>query len=318
MMGAMSKPAFAVAALLTLLASAGLDAQDSPHLHSLAEMARAVSAGEAARYASLYARDAVITIHGGDTLKGRKAIEDYEVALLREFPRTRLAFDDVWLAGPRAVVRYGVNGTTTSGQPMGHEGLLFYRFDPAGLIAEEHRYLDSFTPMAQLGAFGPGPRRPPPALPAAAKPHAARRPEADDANVARVKSSLAALDGGDREALRASLSEDAIVDDMTEIGPISGQRAIATWVQGRAAALTGVTAEVTTALAAEGFVLLEGVVRGTFKGPLARLAVSDHPFEVHRAAIAEVRGGRVRHLSIYWNVKELAQAVGQWPPPPPK
>jgi uncharacterized protein (TIGR02246 family) len=314
-MGAMPMPpTLAAAAVLTLLATAGLEAQDGAPVRALTEMARAVSAGEAARYARLYARDAVITIHGGDTLKGRQAIEDYEVALLREFPGTRLAFYDVWQDGPLAVARYGVNGATAGGQAMGHEGLLFYRFDPTGLIAEEHRYLDSFTPMAQLGALGPGPRRAPPSLPAAPKAHAARGSKAEKANVDLVKTSLAALDTGDREAVRASLAEDAIVDDMTEIGAASGRRAIAAWMDRRAAALTGVTSDVTTSLAAGDFVLVEGIVRGTFKGPLGRLSVSGRPFEIHRAAIAEVQGGKLLRLSTYWNLKELAQAVGQWPP----
>ena len=31
---------------------------------------------------------------------------------------------------------------------------MFYRFDPTGLIVEERRYLDSLTPMAQLGLLG--------------------------------------------------------------------------------------------------------------------------------------------------------------------
>ena len=319
MMVAMSRPkALAAAAVLSLSVSGELRAQDGPHLRALAEMARAVSAGEAARYARLYAKDAVIAIHGGETLKGRQGIEDYEVALLREFPGTRLAFYDVWLAGPRAVVRYGVNGTTRTGQAMGHEGLLFYRFGPSRLIVEEHRYLDSLTPMAQLGALGPGPHRAPPALPAATRAHRAKGSPAEAANVARVKACLAALDGGNREAFLASLAGEATVDDMAEIGPASGTRDIAAWMDKRSAALHGVTSEVTSSLGAGDFVLLEAVVRGTFKGPLGRLSPSDRPFTVHRAVIAELKDGKPIRLSLYWNGKELAQAVGQWPPTPPR
>jgi uncharacterized protein (TIGR02246 family) len=318
MMGAMSRPeALAVATVLSLLVSGRLQAQDGPHLRALHEMARAVSAGEAARYARLYASDAVITIHGGETLKGRQAIEDYEVALLREYPGTRLAFYDVWLSGPRAVVRYGVNGTMRTGQTMGHEGLLFYRFGPSGLIVEEHRYLDTLTPMAQLGALGPGPHRAPPALPSATTAHEAKGSPAEAANVARVNACLNALDGGNREAFLASLAGEATVDDMAEIGPASGRREIAAWMDRRRAALRGVTSEVTSSLGAGDFVLLEAVVRGTLEGPLGRLSPSERPFTVHRAVIAELNDGKVIRLSLYGNGKELAQAVGQRPPKPP-
>jgi uncharacterized protein (TIGR02246 family) len=140
---------------------------DELQLATLGAMVRAVNAGDAHAYAMVYATDAVITIHGGDALKGRAAIEAYEVGLLHEFPGARLGFHDVWLKGSSAVVHYAVNGRTPGGQAMGHDGLLFYRFLPSGKVAEERRYLDSLTPMAQLGALGPVPARVVPAVPAA-------------------------------------------------------------------------------------------------------------------------------------------------------
>jgi hypothetical protein len=53
---------------------------------ALTEMVNAVNVGDAKRYAGLYAQDAVITIYGSGELKGRGAIEQHEVELLREFP----------------------------------------------------------------------------------------------------------------------------------------------------------------------------------------------------------------------------------------
>jgi uncharacterized protein (TIGR02246 family) len=130
---------------------------------ALWETLRAVNAGEAAAYALVYAEDAVITIHGTGVLSGRAAIEAYEASLLREFPGVRLAFYDFWQDGLAVVVHYGVNGRTPGGQAMGHEGLLFYRFDPSGLVKEERRYLDSATHGPARPA-GPSPRaRCPPA-----------------------------------------------------------------------------------------------------------------------------------------------------------
>jgi hypothetical protein len=58
---------------------------------------------------------------------------------------------------------------------MGHEGLLFYRLHPSGLIEEERRYLDSLTPMAQLGLLGALPARPLPTLPTEMKADLDRR-----------------------------------------------------------------------------------------------------------------------------------------------
>jgi ketosteroid isomerase-like protein len=133
--------------ILTAAAVPCVTMQDQ-NVRALREMIESVNAGDAKRYAQLYAGDAVITIHGTGQLKGRDAIEQYEVELMREFPGARLAFYDVWQKAAMAVVHYGVNGSTRGGQAMGHEGLLFFRFDRAGVIEEEHRYLDSLTPMA--------------------------------------------------------------------------------------------------------------------------------------------------------------------------
>ena len=63
---------------------------------------------------------------------------------------------------------------------------------------------------------------------------------------------------------------------------------------------------------------LETVVRGRVKRPLGRLVPSDRPFAVHRATIVQVKDGKITRLTVFMNSKELAQAVGQWPPPAAK
>jgi ketosteroid isomerase-like protein len=283
---------------------------------ALTQMMQAVNAGDAARYARLYAEDAVITIHGGGALQGRAAIEKYEVELLREFPGTRLAFYDLWQQGPVAVVHYGVNGKTAGGQAMGHEGLLFYHFAPGGLIKEELRYLDSLTPMAQLGALGPGPVRALPALPAQMKSHAAQGSPEEAANVALVRAAFAALDAKKPAEFLAKIAADAVVDEMIEAQPSSGRAGVTGWYERWTSAVPDARTEIHTILGAGDAVLVEAVVRGTLKGALGRLQAADKPFQAHRAAIVEVRGGRIVRLTAFMNGKELAQAVGQWPPRP--
>jgi hypothetical protein len=186
---------------------------------ALFEMIRAVNAGEAAAYAGVYAEDAVITIHGTGVLSGRAAIEAHEVSLLREFPGTQLAFYDFWQDGLAVVVHYGVNGRTPGGQAMGHEGLLFYRFDPSGLVKEERRYLDSATPMAQLGLLGSSPARPLPTLPAMVQAHIKGTSPREGGNAALVRSTFAALDAPDEAAFLGAFAEDGVLDDLSEPSP---------------------------------------------------------------------------------------------------
>ncbi|HEX9708870.1 MAG TPA: nuclear transport factor 2 family protein [Candidatus Thermoplasmatota archaeon] len=281
----------------------------------LSEMMDAVNAGDADRYARLYAPDAVLTIYGSRALTGRPAIEAHERTLLREFPGARLGFYAVWEKGPVAVVHYAVQGRTPAGGSMGHEGLLFYRFRPSGLIEEERRYLDGLTPMAQLGLIGPTPARPLPTLPNTMEAQVAKGSAIEDDNVARVRATFAALDAKDAAAFLSGLSEDAVLDDMIEPRPYRGQGQVKAWFETWTHAVPDARSEIATIIGAGDSVLVETVLRGTLKGPLGRLAPSDREFAVHRAVVVRLAGGKLTRITVFMNGRELAQAVGQWPLP---
>jgi steroid delta-isomerase-like uncharacterized protein/uncharacterized protein (TIGR02246 family) len=281
---------------------------------ALTEMMDAVNAGDAARYARVYAPDAVITIHGGDVLKGRIAIEEYERGLLREFPGARLVFHAVWQKGPLAVVHYAVTGRTPGGQSMGHEGLLFYRFQTSGLVEDERRYLDSLTPMAQLGALGPVPVRALPALPGRLQAVAAEGSPREARNADLVKATLSALDSGKEAAFLAGFAEEAALDDMTQARPVAGRANVKAWFDGWRSALPDARSQVTTLLGAGEHVLAETVVRGTLAGPLGRVSATGREVVLHRAVLARIEDGKIARLSLFMNGRELAQAAGQWPP----
>jgi uncharacterized protein (TIGR02246 family) len=284
-------------------------------LAALREMVRAVNAGDAKAYARVYAPDAAITIYGGGVLQGREAIEQYEAGLLRDFPEVRLAFPEVWQKGPLAVVHYVVAGRTPNGQAMGHEGLLFYRFLPSGLIAEERRYLDSLTPMAQLSAKARLTRAVP-TMPSNRRTIVATGSAEEDRNVALVRELVAPRSASSDADLLSRLSEDAVLDEMIEPEPLAGQPAIRARLEAWRAAVPDLRAEIASILGAGDFVLVETVVRGMLTAPLGELSPSATPFAVHRAAVFEVKDGRIVRVVLFMNGKELAEAVGQWPPRP--
>jgi steroid delta-isomerase-like uncharacterized protein len=290
--------------------------EDKEPAATLAEMVRAVNAGDARAYASLYAPDAVLTIQGGDVLTGRQAIEDYEAGLLREFPGARLGFRTIWQQESLVVVHYAVSGQTTDGRKMGHEGLLFYRFLQSGLIFEERRYLDSLTPMAQLGALGAVPARPVPAVPARPKVVTVEG-ELDERglqNAAMAKASLAALDPSGHAAFLSAVADDVVVDELVEPRPFVGKDGVRAWLDRWTRAVSGAKSELALILIAGDTVVLETVLSGTLNGPLGPVSASGKPFTVHRAAIVETKNGKVARITAFMNGKELAQAVGQWPP----
>jgi ketosteroid isomerase-like protein len=318
------RPALAMTVMVAIAGAGGLASAGGPaarmdelQIDALAKMARAVNAGDAHGYAMIYAPDAVITIQGGDALQGRAAIEAYEVGLLREYPGARLGFGSVWQKGMTAVVRYAVSGSAPGGKTMGHEGLLFYRFLPSGKIAEERRYLDSLTPMAQLGVLGAVPPRALPAIPDKPKGHVAASAVAtrmETLNVARVRATMAALDAKDEAAFLSAFADDVVLDEMIEPQAIAGMPAVKAWFQSRTAAVADGKTEIMTALGVGDAVLVEAVARGTLNGRLGPVSAAGKPFTVHQAAIVQLREGRIGRITTFMNGKELAQAVGRWPP----
>ena len=213
-----------------------------------------------------------------------------------------------------AVVHYAVNGRTPRGQSMGHEGLLFYRFDSSGLIKEERRYMDSLTPMAQMGMLGALPTRPVPTLPTEMKVYVASGSRNENENVAIVTASFASLDSRDEPSFLSGVAEDAVLDELILPQPFIGRQNVKAWFETWTGAVPDASSEITTILGIRDFVLVETLVRGTLKGPLGPLSSSSKRFAVHRAEIVQVKDGKLTRISNFMNGRELAEAVGQWPP----
>ena len=278
------------------------EASAQGHQGLLAEMVDAVNQRDAGRYARVYADDAVITIFGSVELRGRKAIEQHELELLKQFPVAHLAFLSIWESRGSVAAHYGVTGRTNTGQEMGHEGLLFFRFNASGLIAEEHRYLDSLTPMAQLGApVGILPVRSKPALPAKANLHISSSAE-EQKNIVLVRSLVSGALADRHPALLAAASSDATVDDFIFPLPLTTSAWLQTWIT----AVPDATTSIANIFSAGDFVLVEAIVRGTVRGALGTLRPSGQHLELHRAFVIEVKNGRIPRIWTALNGKELA------------
>jgi ketosteroid isomerase-like protein len=283
-------------------------------LQAFATMTSAVNAGDAGRYASVYAANAVITIHGGGMLTGRDAIERYELDLLREFPSTRFAIYSVWLDGLTAVVHYGVNSPAPGNRTTGHEGLLFYRFLPSGLIAEERRYLDSMTPMAQMGMFGTAPVRQVPVLPRSEKTQTATHSDEERRNVEIVAQSFEALNQRNSVGFLAEAADNVVLDELIDPAPIRGLEPVKLALDSRLEGITQTTTEIASIMGAGDAVLAEIVLRGRLNGRFGRTSASNHPFMVHRAFVVLLEAGKIKRVTAFMNGRELAESVGQWPP----
>jgi len=280
---------------------------------ALIQMTEAVNAGDAHGYAAVYAEDARIVILGGNVLEGRKAIEQYEIELLRQFPGVRLALYSHWQKGDEAVVHYGVTAPVPGGRTMGHEGLLFYRFHGSGLIAEERRYNDSLTPMAQMGMLGPTRPRSVPILPAETAVHQARSTPEEERNSGLVRAMLEAIDSADEAAFLSRLADDVVIDELILPDPFVGKSAARDWFMMWTCAASEAATTITTMMGAGDFVLLETTSDFKLKGSLGPVAPSNGSVSVHRAGIFQMKDERLVRASFFMNGRELAEAAGQWP-----
>ena len=287
-------------------------AQMAPQHAALITMRDAVNRGEAGRYAAVYSPSASIVIYGTAELSGRAAIAKHEVDLLAQFPGARFELYEVWHAGRQVAAHYAVNAPTPSKQVMGHEGLLFFTFNAAGEIEREHRYQDSLTPMAQLGALSNAPRRPIPVLESTWRSHDAGG-AAGPGHVAAARHLLAALHRGQRGEVMAALSAAATIDELMLSEPFTGAGGAERWLEA-IGAFADSTFDIATIYGAGQHVLIEGVLHARIDRPFGLIKPSAQRISVHRAlAIEFEHGGRVRGIKAFMNGKELAEAAGQWP-----
>jgi len=233
---------------------------------------------------------------------------------LQQFPGTTLAFQTIWEKDSIAVVHYGVSGKTPGGQAMGHEGLLFYEFDSAGLVSSEHRYLDSLTPIGQLGALGKISVRPPPGLKQSMTVLEAENSKEEASNQVIVAKTLNGLNAKNEAAFLSNFADNAEIDELICPQTFADKQGAESWFEMWSGAAEART-EAQSMLAAKEFVLVEAKMGGALKGPLGPLAApsSATDFVVHRAAIFQIRDGKIVRLAFFMNGKELAQSVGQWP-----
>jgi ketosteroid isomerase-like protein len=104
-----------------------------------------------------------------------------------------------------------------------------------------------------------------------------------------------------------------VLDDLIFPQPFIGNSNIKTWFDIWKAAIPDARSEITTILPVANHVLVENVVRGSLKGAFGRLAASNKPLLLHRAAVFETNAGKIARVRSFMNGKELAVAAGQWP-----
>ncbi|HYH76970.1 MAG TPA: nuclear transport factor 2 family protein [Arthrobacter sp.] len=135
----------------------------SPLTSAFIAAVEAVNAHDAKAFAATYAADAVV--HDPlypQPLKGRDAIEQDMVEVLRAFPDARFTVGPLLQDGETVAGEYTLRGThlgplaspdgeiPATGNAVNNNGAVFSRFNAAGEVTEEHRYYDVAGLIAQI------------------------------------------------------------------------------------------------------------------------------------------------------------------------
>ncbi|MFD0045521.1 ester cyclase [Pseudarthrobacter scleromae] len=131
---------------------------------NFAKAVEAVNAHDPKGFAATYAADAVV--HDPlypQPLKGRDAVEQDMVELLRAFPDARFSLGPLLQDGAMFAAEFTLRGThqgplaspegeiPATGRTIENNGAVFSKFNADGEVAEEHRYYDVAGLLAQLG-----------------------------------------------------------------------------------------------------------------------------------------------------------------------
>ena len=292
---------------------------------SIQTVADALNGHDAAKYASVFAADGVEKQAGMPDSVGRDAIVASTKQWFGMFPDTRFAFSHVWLQGNVGASTWdwtatdsgtGFMGAKPTGRPVGLTGVTIAFYGDDGLIKELHIYQDFATvlqqldPKAKKSSF-----RPPPTLATSFDTTKGGSPE-EDGNLGFARAFYQALDDKKEKDVVAAATEDTTGDDYEAPASIKGLKQ---W--------KGMYREFVTAFpdfkqlplanqwAIGSYVVSEGVLQGTHKGPIGPFKATGKPVSLHFVDILQFRAGKVARLQSWANGVELLTEIGVIKPP---
>jgi steroid delta-isomerase-like uncharacterized protein len=276
------------------------------------------------KLAELYAAKAVLKIPGVTEGVGRDAIMAEAQANFAGFPDFKLGLSRAFLNGNVAVVEWVATGTNngpflgqkSTGRSVGVAGVTVFTYDDDGLIKEEHRYFDATTISSQLDAkAAAGSFRPIATLPPAVETHVSKGTPEEAKTLDEAKAMYAAFESKKWDSFHKLVTEDSVMDDLTQPGSVKGAKGLKTAFDAYAKTFPDFAQAKPVWFAADGYSVVEGVFTGTQKGALGPLKATNKPVSLHFVDIFQMKDGKVVRGTSYANSVEILREIGALPPP---
>lgn len=286
-------------------------------------IAEALAAGDAKKFASVYAENATLKMAGAPDVVGRANIEKNLGELMKSFSKMKLGEQRVFVKKEVVVSEWILTGTHSgefagvkaSEKPVGWAGASVIWFDDDGMVKEEHAYWNPPTVLFQVGASKEK-NRAAAALPGGAPTVTiAQGSPAEDDNVKVVAALNEALEKKDDKKLGGMFVDKAEWDDITMPEAAKGKAAVLKYFKGLSTAFPDAKAVTTFSFGAGDWVVEEGTYGGTNNGPLFGAPATKKAMTVHELNIVQLdKDKKIVRAINYGNDLEMSSQLS--PPKP--
>ena len=285
-------------------------------------LADAWNAHDPDKIAAAYSENGMLRLSGVPDFAGRAAIKAAAATEFKAYPDFKVAVTRVVMKKNVAVLEWVITGTNTgdndamkskaTGRKIGVHGIGVATFDDAGLVKEEHRYVDMPTEMMQLDAKAKaGTFRPVETLPTGAPSVLVSAGTPDEQkNIDAVNAMYKAIDDHKVDATLAMMTADGSMDDFTSPAAYKGPKAVKGFLDMIFKAIQDVTQDKNLQVAAGDLVVTEGYLHGTMKGNLGPMKATNKPIGLHFVDVIQMKDGKMVKGWSYGNSMEMM------PPPP--
>ena len=133
-----------------------------------------------------------------------------------------------------------------------------------------------------------------------------------------INDNIAAWSSHDAEKLVSLFTDDCVYEDVA-FGMISrGKEELRAFANGTFAAFPDFKVELKSFFVSGDWVGLEWVMSGTHKGDLPGIPATGKSFSIRGASVSELKGGKIKRNTDYYDMVSFLRQIGVMPESPPK
>ena len=197
-------------------------------------------------------------------------------------------------------------------------GVMVYHrlaIDDENKVREEWVYSDPLTILGQLGKLPQ--KQPQPTRPASTQSWTnapivvvAADNEIERANLEVATKLMQAVNAHDANAIRAFYADDAIGSDQTAPADLKGRAAIERGTSDMLRAFPDLEITIANQYAAGDYVIVEGRITGTHKGPTGNIPPTNKQVDLQFAGVMKIENGKVTEEHRFWNRLAMLNQLG--------